>query len=575
MTHLGTLRTSATLENLHLLTDFVHSIGHHLGLDDRTLFHLDLAVEEAAANVVQHAYPEGPPSPVELRAELDQDAVRLTLSDWGKPFDPRQALPFDIHAPIESRIRGGMGLHFIHSLMDQVTRHISQSPGAPNTLTLVKRIDRARPAVAEESVQRASSQRELDAILSVSRSISADVAQDDLLALIINELVRAVQAERGAIYLIDGKRRELVSRVLSEDSAGLTEIRLQIGQGLAGHVAATGKGLNVPDAYADPRFNPEVDRQTGRKTHSILTMPMRNPHGTIVGVVQVLNKDDGPFTERDERLLAAMATQAAISIENARLSAQEMQQRLVLQELATARSIQQGFLPQSLPHCEGWEIAAHWHPMREVAGDFYDLYTLPDGRLALVIADVSGKGVPAALFMALSVTVLRFAMYLDFSPAELLLRANQAILANQGSRMFTTAFVGYLDLETGELCYASAGHNPPLLYRKGARECEYLAAPGVAMGLFENAAYAERRTTLYPGDLLALYTDGITEAIDANEREFGPERLEALVLQQADCPASDLAERILHAAADFGQAVGITDDETLLVVKRVPALHVE
>jgi sigma-B regulation protein RsbU (phosphoserine phosphatase) len=569
MTLLGTLRTQAALDNLYLLTDFVHSIGRHLELDDRTLFHLDLAVEEAAANVIQHAYPEGQPGPMELCAELDQDAVRLTLSDWGKPFDPRRATPFDIHAPIETRIRGGMGLHFIHSLMDQVTRRISHAPGAPNTLSLTKRFDRARPGISQESAQRVSTQRELDAMLSVSRSISSDVALDDLLALIINELVRAVQAERGAIYLIDPNRGELYSRVLSEDSGGLTEIRLAIGQGLAGHVAATGEVLNVPDAYADPRFDPGVDRQSGRKTRAILTTPMRNPHGTIVGVVQVLNKGEGPFTERDERLLAAMATQAAISIENARLYAQEMQQRLVRQELATARSIQQGFLPQALPQHEGWEIAAHWHPMREVAGDFYDLYRLPDGRLALVIADVSGKGVPAALFMALSVTVLRFAMYLEFSPAELLQRANQAILASQGSRMFTTAFVGYLDLDNGHLCYASAGHNPPLLYRQGAGDCEYLTAPGVAMGLFENAAYAERATTLNPGDLLALYTDGITEAIDDHEREFGPERLEALLVDQAaSCPATELAERILHAATNFG--VGTIDDETLLLVKRLP-----
>jgi sigma-B regulation protein RsbU (phosphoserine phosphatase) len=570
MALLGTLRTQATLENLHLLTDFVHSVGRHLELDDRTLFHLDLAVEEAAANVVQHAYPEGQPGQMELRAELDQDSIRLTLADWGEPFDPRRATPFDIHSPIETRIRGGMGLHFIHSLMDEVTRRVSQAPGTPNTLTLSKQIDRAVPGAPPESAQRVSTQRELDAMLSVSSGISADVALDDLLALIINELVQAVHAERGAIYLIEPERRELYSRVLSEDSAGLNEIRLTIGQGLAGHVAATGEVLNVPDAYADPRFNPDFDRQTGRQTHSILTTPMRNPHGTIVGVVQVLNKDKGPFTERDERLLAAMATQAAISIENARLYAQELQQRLVRQELSTARSIQEGFLPQALPQLDGWEIAAHWHPMREVAGDFYDLYRLPDGRLALVIADVSGKGVPAALFMALSVTVLRFAMYLNFGPAELLQRANQAILASQGSRMFTTAFVGYLDLASGQLCYASAGHNLPLLYRSDQDRCEYLAAPGVAMGLFENAAYAERTTTLHPGDLLALYTDGITEAIDAHEREFGPERLEALVVQQAGCPVAELAERILHAAADFGQAVGTTDDETLLVVKRLP-----
>jgi sigma-B regulation protein RsbU (phosphoserine phosphatase) len=570
MALLGTLRTLATLDNLHLVTDFVHSIGRHLELDDRTLFHLDLAVEEAAANVVQHAYPEGQPGPMELCAEWDQDAVRLTLSDWGEPFDPRRVIPFDIHAPIEARIQGGMGLHFIHSLMDQVSRRISQAPGEPNTLTLVKRIDRAMPGSTGESAQRASTQRELDAMLSVSSNISADVDLDDLLALIVDKVLQALQAERGAIYLIDPDRREIYSHVLSDDNAGLIEIRLAIGEGLAGYVAATGEVLNVPDAYADPRFNSDYDRQTGRKTRSILTTPMRDPHGTIVGVVQVLNKDSGPFTERDERLLAAMATQAAISIENARLYAQELQQRLVRQELATARSIQAGFLPQTLPQPKGWEIAAHWHPMREVAGDFYDLYSLPDGRLALAIADVSGKGVPAALFMALSVTVLRFAMYLNFSPAELLHRANQAILSSQGSRLFTTAFVGYLDLETGALCYASAGHNPPLLYRGGTGDCEYLSAPGVAMGLFENATYAERTTTLDPGDVLALYTDGITEAIDAHYHEFGPERLEALVVEQFACPADELAERILHAAADFGRAVGTTDDETLLVIKRLP-----
>jgi sigma-B regulation protein RsbU (phosphoserine phosphatase) len=174
--------------------------------------------------------------------------------------------------------------------------------------------------------------------------------------------------------------------------------------------------------------------------------------------------------------------------------------------------------------------------------------------------------------MALSVTVLRFAMVLNLGPAELLHYANQAILSSQGSRMFTTAFVGYLDLETGTLHYASAGHNPPLLYRMETARCESLAAPGVAMGLFENAAYAERTTILHPGDLLALYTDGITEAIDDRKREFGPERLEALLVQQADRPAGELAEQILHAAADFGRAVGITDDETLVLVKRLPTV---
>jgi sigma-B regulation protein RsbU (phosphoserine phosphatase) len=411
-------------------------------------------------------------------------------------------------------------------------------------------------------------------MLTVSRSITAEVDLDDLLVLIINELVQAIEAERGAIYLFDPDTGELCSRVLSADSGGLTEIRLKPGQGIAGHVAVTGEVSNVQDAYADPRFQRSFDRLTGFHSRSMLTVPMRNPQGEVMGVIQVVNKRGGPFTDRDEGLLVAISIQAAISIENARLYAQEIEQRLISQDLATARMIQKSFLPQSIPEQAGWDIAVHWHPIREVAGDFYDLCALPDGRLAVVIADVSGKGVPAALFMALSVTVLRFAMSLSFSPGELMDRANQAIIANQGSRMFTTAFVGYLDLDSGHLQFASAGHNPPLLYRAATGRCEYLVARGVAMGLFEKAQFAEGVVTLDDGDVLVLYTDGITEAIDDREQEFGEKRLEGLVIQQAHRSARSLAERIVGATADFasGPALsagsGVFDDETLVIVKR-------
>jgi sigma-B regulation protein RsbU (phosphoserine phosphatase) len=580
MGFLGELRVQATVDSLRTVTDFVQSLGRRLNLGEKTLFQLELAVEEAAANIIQHAYPSGDAGELLLHAETTGNAVRLTLTDWGIPLDPDGVRPFDIHAPIEARMNGGMGLHFIHSLMDDVQRHTMPEPGGPNTLTLTKRFE-GQPAAGDSdrsgrgaSPERASTLRELNAMLTVSRSMTADVDIDDMLVLIINELVQAIEAERGAIYLFDKETGELYSRVLSTDSGGLTEIRLSPGQGLAGHVAATGEVLNIPDAYADPRFQQSFDQLTGYRTGSILTVPMNRPHGPstsdgkIIGVIQVVNRKGGPFTNRDERLLAAIATQAAISIENARLYAQEIRQRLISQELATARMIQQSFLPQSVPQHAGWDIAAYWHPIREVAGDFYDLYPLPDGRLAVVIADVSGKGVPAALFMALSVTVLRFAMSLGFTPGELMDRANQAIIANQGSRMFTTAFVGYLDLGSGQLQFASAGHNPPLLYRAITGRCEYLAAPGVAMGLFESAEYAEGTTTLTGGDVLALYTDGITEAIDAQEQEFGEERLESLVKQQADRPARELAERIVHAAAAFAQSTGALDDETLVVMKR-------
>ena len=230
--------------------------------------------------------------------------------------------------------------------------------------------------------------------------------------------------------------------------------------------------------------------------------------------------------------------------------------------------IQQSFLPREIPRHIGWDVAAFWRPMREVAGDFYDLYPLPDGRLAIVIADVSGKGVPAALFMALSVTVLRFAMSLGFSPAELMSRANRAMISDQRSRMFATVFVGYLDLEAGVLQFASAGHNPPLLYRAATDHCDQLEVSGVAMGLFQNADYGEQVVALADADILVLYTDGITDVIDAHEEEFGEERLKRLVIRNAACSSQELTDLIIRAATSFAAEEGAVDDETLVVVKR-------
>ncbi len=563
-TFLGALRVEATLDNLRTISYFIHGIGERLELSESTLFDIDLAVEEAAVNIVDYAYPPGDPGEMLVSAEVQDNAVHITLTDWGIPLDPDDVIPYDIDAPVEVRIEGGMGLHLIHSLMDGTVRHTVSEPGGPNTLALIKQIERMEP-----EVHRPSTMRELNAMLSVSQTMAANVDLDDLLRLIVNELVAAIDARGGTLYLIDEQTDELFSRVLLEDTGELKEIRLEIGEGIAGQVAATGRVLNIQHAYDDPRFNRAFDQITGHQTRTILAAPMRNPQRKVIGVVQLVNKKGGPFMRRDERLLAAMAAQAAISIENTRLYAQEIQQQLTNQELDTARTIQKSFLPEIIPQHAGWDIGAFWRPMREVAGDFYDFYTLSDGRLAVVIADVSGKGVPAALFMALTVTVLRFAMSLKLSPGELLSHVNARLISDQQSKMFATVFVGYLDLESGTLQFASGGHNPPLLYRAATGECEYLDASGVAVGVFKEADYAEETVTLAEGDVLVLYTDGITEVVNAEEEEFGEERLEALVAQQPACPAQELAERNVAAAVAFAESQGSFDDETLVVVKRV------
>lgn len=562
---LGKLRVQANLENLSTISFFVQGLAHRLELSESVLFELELAVEEATTNIIHHAYHNDPAGEIEIRADLADHQLKLTLVDWGEPFDASKVKPFDIHEPIESRINGGMGLHLIYNLVDKVERKISHRQGNPNLLILTKQIQR-------ENIlrERRREKQEFNAIRAVSEIMSSGIDLNDLLALIVKRLVDTIEAERGTLYLIDEEKGELFSRILLEDEGILPEIRLKMGEGIAGYVAETGQTLNIPEAYENPRFNPYYDQITGYRTRSILTLPMRNPQQKIIGVVQLVNKKGGAFTRRDEQLLSAMSSQAAISIENARLYAQELEQQLLNRELETARAIQISFLPETVPQLTGWDIAYHWKPIRDVAGDFYDFYEMEDGRLAILIADVSGKGIPSALFMALTVTVLRFGMSLGLPPAEMIKRANDLILRSQRSRMFATVFVGYLDTSTGEMQFASAGHNPPLLYRHERGVCEEITSSGVAVGLFKTAAYHEATVTLQENDILVLFTDGITEIINADEEEFGEERLKEVVCDHAHLPAQALAAVIIEEASVFAAEAGAFDDETLIVMKRVP-----
>lgn len=564
MVFLGELRVQATTESIRTISHFLGAIGQRLKLTEKAMFDIDLALDEAAANIVKHAYPGLEKGDMVVTVDREDDRLRIVLTDWGVPLDPENVKPFDIYAAIETRIHGGMGLHFIHQLMDGVERSTASEPNGANKLILTKKIDQLRAGVS-----RTSSTRELRALMNVSEAVAGTNDQGELLTTIVNQLVNAIDAERGTLYLVDEDTGELVSKVLQEDTSMLKEIRLQIGEGVAGQVAQTGKIVNLEDVENHADFISEYATKSGLACHNMLVAPMRNPQHEIIGVVQLFNKRGGRFSQRDERLLVAIAAQAAISVENARLYGFEMERQLLDQELETARAIQASFLPQLIPEIEGWEIAVYWKPMREVAGDFYDFYETPDGRLALLIADVSGKGIPASLFMAVSVTVLRFAMSLGLSPGEMLDRANKAMLADQTSRMFTTGFVGYLDQQSGIMEYASAGHNPPLLYRQTQDSFEYLAAPGVAIGVFATAQFANETVQLHDGDIVIFYTDGITEVINDEEEEFGEERLELICRQYgAASSAQEITDRIMQQIHAHSQAQGSFDDETLVVIKR-------
>jgi sigma-B regulation protein RsbU (phosphoserine phosphatase) len=232
-----------------------------------------------------------------------------------------------------------------------------------------------------------------------------------------------------------------------------------------------------------------------------------------------------------------------------------------------ARGMQAGLLPRETPQIPGWEFAARWQPAREVAGDFYDFIPLEGGRLGLVLADVSDKGMPAALFMALCRNTIRASVSRASSPADGIAHANRLICADAADGMFVTLFYAQLDPQTGEFSYVNAGHNPPLLCTEGG-ELTQLMPTGMALGVLPDFPFEQRTAHLKPGDFVLLYTDGVTDATGAPGRRFGMERLQRVVLDRQHAHAADLVAALEAAIGDFAGASAPFDDVAILVVKR-------
>ncbi len=295
--------------------------------------------------------------------------------------------------------------------------------------------------------------------------------------------------------------------------------------------------------------------------------------GQPIGALMINTRQPRLLDEDEVRLLRLLANQAAIAIVKARLHQEELKQRQAEKELAVARQIQLSLLPRSSPVVPGWEFAEFYQPAQLVGGDFYDFFELPGepGRLGLVIADVAGKGVPAALFMALSRTMIRTAGLGGRAPAAALLRANQLILNDSQAEMFLTAFYAELDTRSGHLAYARAGHNRPLWWQAATGGLDELAADGIVLGAMEAIDLEECEIDMAPGDLILLYTDGVTDAMDGAGQQFGVERLRAAV---AADPTAERSSRsslaVVRAVGEFTGDTSQFDDLTLVVVKRSP-----
>jgi sigma-B regulation protein RsbU (phosphoserine phosphatase) len=293
--------------------------------------------------------------------------------------------------------------------------------------------------------------------------------------------------------------------------------------------------------------------------------------GDIYGVMLVLETSEARrFRQKRVEIIVSIAQQVALSIQNDHFQREMVTRERLEREIEVARQIQRTLLPDHLPEIPGWDLAAMWKTARQVGGDFYDVFILPDRRLGLFIADVSDKGIPAALFMALTRTLVRAVVYDTTSPAEALRRVNDLMIPDNQQAMFVTGVYGVLSLDSGEFRYANAGHNPPLVACRADGQVEALHRTGPALGIIEDYSIDERTVKLEPGNCLLLYTDGLTEAFSVQDELYGEERLSHLIEDAVVDSIKDMLDAIETSVTEFINPLPLADDMTMLAVRRMP-----
>jgi sigma-B regulation protein RsbU (phosphoserine phosphatase) len=324
--------------------------------------------------------------------------------------------------------------------------------------------------------------------------------------------------------------------------------------------------LLINDFQADTRFLKKGEELF--KIRSLLCVPLKSK-GRMTGIICLFNsKSDAGFSESNQRLLAIVATQSAQVIENARLLEEEQALMKVQEELRLAYDIQMNLLPEKNPEIEGYDLAGRSIPAKEVGGDYYDLIPGEGGQLAFCLGDISGKGLPAALLMASLQATIRGQTILKAAPGACLAHANTLMIQNTSPEKFASLFYGQLDTASHRLIYANAGHNYPLLF-SGKKSCRRLESDAIVLGCLEDFDYPEGEVTLAPGDLLLVYSDGITEAFNEKEEEFGEGNLCRVILAHRDLAAADLVDTVINEVQQYAAGLPQHDDITLVIIRRL------
>jgi serine phosphatase RsbU (regulator of sigma subunit) len=427
-------------------------------------------------------------------------------------------------------------------------------------------------ATTNQSLYGQDAGHKLQVVLDIAQHLGRTLDLDTLLGKLLDYLLRLFpQADRGMVLLTEGDHLRVQAQRSrrAEDPTAYSYSRT-----IVRHALDQGVGLLSEDVRSDARFQ-SSQTLSALNLRSVMCVPLIGSDKRRLGAIQLDHAHKGqPFRSEELQLFTAISLQVALVLENAALHAEVLREERLRQELVLAHEIQQGFLTTEFPRPKnvGYELFARVEPARQVSGDLYDFVLLPDGRLAFFVGDVSGKGMPAALFMVAVRTLCRHLAAESDSPAETLRRLNAAIAADNPSAMFVTLAHGLYNPTSGETVLASGGHPKPLLRHADGRVEEVAVTNGMILGCEGvNLRLSDHRLTLEPGDTLALYTDGYTEARAPDKKTMFelPRLMDAFGGPRTALPLKECADEVHAAVERFTGSEELQDDLTLLLLRRL------
>jgi phosphoserine phosphatase len=416
--------------------------------------------------------------------------------------------------------------------------------------------------------ERQLSMRDMEAILRVTRGLAAPFDLATMLGEVVGAAKQVLTAERGSVWLYDAAANELVLEV----ATGIKPVRVPSGSGLVGACARERAIINVPDCYADPRFDPSVDRASGYRTRCMLTLPLVDHRDDLVGVMQVLNKRDGVFDAYDEVLATALAAQCAVALQRVRMTSALIEGEKMRKALEMAREVQMSTLPSAMPSIPSYDVAALFEPAELTGGDTYDLARLEGERLLVVLGDATGHGIAPALSVTQMQAMLRMAFRLGADVDTAFLQVNNRLAETLADDRFITAFIGVLDPATDALRFHSGGQGPIFIFRAATSTWDRYRPTSFPLGAMPLSVLRPALLTrLLPGDVLVVVSDGIFEYENRAGEQFGEERVKRVFVANRAQPMSDLVAQLRQAVSAFADGSPQEDDMTAVLVKRSDA----